>query len=176
MPTAYACLHNGGNTGFAAAQNQAIAASTGDWVLTLNPDVLLDAGFLRALVDAGRSDRRAGAVCGKLLRLRPDLTRSRTAARSIPPGCYFTPPLRHFDRGWNESDSRPVRSLEYVFGASAAAALYRREMIHDLSLDGEFFDPAFFAYREDADVAWRAQLQGWRCLYTPGARDGTFGP
>jgi len=43
-------------------------------------------------------------------------------------------------------------------------------MIEDVSLGGEFFDPDFFVYREDADVAWRAQLMGWRCLYTPHAR------
>jgi len=60
--------------------------------------------------------------------------------------------------------------VEYVFGATAAAALYRREMIDDISVQGEFFDPDFFVYREDADVAWRAQLMGWRCLYTPHAR------
>jgi GT2 family glycosyltransferase len=43
-------------------------------------------------------------------------------------------------------------------------------MIDDVSMDGEFFDPDFFVYREDADVAWRAQLLGWRCIYTPHAR------
>jgi GT2 family glycosyltransferase len=43
-------------------------------------------------------------------------------------------------------------------------------MIDDVTIDGEFFDPDFFVYREDADVAWRAQLMGWRCLYTPKAR------
>ena len=43
-------------------------------------------------------------------------------------------------------------------------------MIDDISLDGEFFDPDFFVYREDADVAWRAQLMGWQCLYAPYAR------
>ena len=40
-------------------------------------------------------------------------------------------------------------------------------MITDISLEGEFFDADFFAYREDADLAWRAQLYGWKCLYTP---------
>ena len=54
-----------------------------------------------------------------------------------------------------------------MFGATAAAALYRREMIEDISIGGEFFDNDFFVYREDADVAWRAQLMGWRCLYVP---------
>ena len=57
-----------------------------------------------------------------------------------------------------------------MFGATAAAALYRRTMIDDISLDGEFFDADFFVYREDADVAWRGQLMGWKCLYVPYAR------
>jgi GT2 family glycosyltransferase len=42
-------------------------------------------------------------------------------------------------------------------------------MIDDISVDGDLFDPDFFAYREDADLAWRAQLLGWRCIYTPAA-------
>ncbi len=42
-------------------------------------------------------------------------------------------------------------------------------MIDDISVKGEFFDSDFFVYREDADVAWRGQLMGWRCLYTPRA-------
>src|ERR1044071_5783653 len=40
----------------------------------------------------------------------------------------------------------------------------------NISLDGEFFDSDFFVYREDADVAWRAQLMGWNCIYAPLAR------
>jgi GT2 family glycosyltransferase len=36
-------------------------------------------------------------------------------------------------------------------------------------VEGEFFDEDFFAYREDADLAWRAQILGWRCLYIPAA-------
>jgi len=85
-------------------------------------------------------------------------------------GIYFTPMLRHLDRGSQEVDNGHFLSFEYVFGATAAAALYRRTMIEDISIQGEFFDPDFFVYREDADVAWRAQLMGWRCLYTPMAR------
>jgi GT2 family glycosyltransferase len=161
-------IHNSSNTGFAAGQNTAIQATTSGWVLTLNPDVVLDRGFVRALADAGSTDRRIGSVCGKLLRLRSDLSRFELPKLDST-GMFFTPPLRHFDRGWNDLDRGQYDRVEYVFGASAAAALYRRETIEDLSLDGDFFDPDFFAYREDADVAWRAQLQGWRSLYTPHA-------
>lgn len=161
-------IANPANTGFASAQNQAIAASTAQWVLTLNPDVLLDPSFAAALLEAAAADPRVGAVCGKLLRIRPDFTRFELA-KIDSTGMFFTPQLRHFDRGWNELDNGQFDRTEYVFGASAAAALYRRSMIDEISLDGEFFDNDFFAYREDADVAWRAQLMGWRCLYSPRA-------
>lgn len=162
-------VYNDQNIGFAAAQNQAIRQGTGQWVLTLNPDVLLLPNFIQALVDAGQFDPKIGTVCGKLLTI--------LATFDLPDqplvdstGIYFTPMMRHLDRGSQEVDNGHYLNYEYVFGATAAAALYRREMIDDIAIDDEFFDPDFFVYREDADVAWRAQLLGWRCIYTPHAR------
>ena len=52
-----------------------------------------------------------------------------------------------------------------MFGASAGAALYRRRMLEQL---GGFHEP-FFVFLEDADLAWRARMSGWRTLYVPGA-------
>jgi GT2 family glycosyltransferase len=156
------------NLGFAEAQNQAIGLSASEWVLTLNPDVLLRPGFVQALVEAGQADPEAGSVCGKLLSIGPGFV-PLDQSRIDSTGIYFTPAMRHFDRGWHLPDRRSYESTEYVFGASAAAALYRRRMIEDVAIDGEFFDPDFFVYREDADVAWRAMLLGWRSLYTPSA-------
>ena len=105
-------------------------------------------------------------MCGKLLTIRPsfDLPDKQLVDST---GIYFTPMLRHLDRGSQEVDNGHYLNFEYVFGATAAAALYRRQMIDDISIEDEFFDPDFFVYREDADVAWRAQLMGWRCIYTP---------
>jgi GT2 family glycosyltransferase len=162
-------IRNPSNIGFAAGQNMAIQASRGaDWVLTLNPDVLLEAGFIQRLVESGASDSSVGAVCGKLLSIAPGFE-PLPVPRIDSAGMYFTPNMRHFDRGWHEREQHRYDTAEYVFGASAAAALYRREAIDDISIEGHFFDPDFFVYREDADVAWRAQLMGWRCLYTPSA-------
>jgi GT2 family glycosyltransferase len=163
-----AVFRNSRNLGFAAAQNQAIDRTSGEWVLTLNPDVLLEPGFLDAVSDATQLDPRIGTVCGKLRSIRPDLSFPAEPTLDST-GLYFTPAQRHFDRGWHQPDDGRYVQPEYVFGACAAAALFRREMIRDISLDDGFFDPDFFSYREDADVAWRAQLLGWRCLYTPGA-------
>jgi GT2 family glycosyltransferase len=161
-------IRNSRNEGFAAGQNRAIASSSAPWILALNPDALLTPGFLAKMLEAAELDARAGAVCGKLLSIGPGF-----APLAEPlidsTGVYVTPAMRHFDRGWHERDEGRYQQPEYVFGASGAAALYRRTMIDDISVNGEFFDPDFFSYREDADVAWRAQLLGWRCIYTPAA-------
>ena len=97
-------VYNDQNIGFAAAQNQAIQMSNGEWVLTLNPDVLLLPNFIQALVDAGQFDSRIGSVCGKMLTI--------LATFDLPDkplvdstGIYFTPMLRHLDRGSQEVDN-----------------------------------------------------------------------
>ena len=159
---------NSENLGFSAGQNQAIRQAAGDWILALNPDVMLAPNFVSCLVQGGDIDPRIGTVCGKLLRATPSL--------EIPDkrlidsaGIYFTPSFRHFDRGSNLPDGEEYSQPAFVFGSTGAAALYRRQLIEDATIDGEFFDQDFFLYREDADVAWRAQLLGWRCLYLPEA-------
>jgi GT2 family glycosyltransferase len=159
---------NDANTGFCAAQNQAISISKGDWVLTLNPDTILEIEFIDRLTAAAEWDPSAGTICGKLISLRKDQGNP-DAVFLDSTGIYFTPAMRHFDRGWHEPDDGRYSHIEYVFGASAAAAMYSRKMIEAISSPDGFFDPDFFAYREDADVAWRAQLLGWRCIYTPHA-------
>ena len=158
--------YNQENIGFAAAQNQAIALSGGQWILTLNPDVLLMQTFVEELVLAANVDPKIGTVCGKLLSISANFDFPEKQLVDST-GIYFTPTLRHLDRGSQEPDQGHYLNAEYVFGATAAAALYRRDMIDDISIQGEFFDSDFFVYREDADVAWRAQLMAWRCLYTP---------
>ena len=143
-------IYNDTNRGFSGGQNQAISQARGDWMLSLNPDVLLSRGFLTKLVEAGESDARIGTVCGKLLRWGPggELTNIIDST-----GIYFLRNLRHLDRGNGQVDRGQYEAPEYVFGATGAAALYRRTMIDDITSGGEFFDEDFFAYREDADVA-----------------------
>ncbi|MCC6346252.1 MAG: glycosyltransferase family 2 protein, partial [Nitrospirales bacterium] len=54
---------------------------------------------------------------------------------------------------------------EYVFGACAGAALYRRSMLEEIG----FLDEDFFLIHEDTDLNLRAQLTGWRTVYVPSA-------
>jgi GT2 family glycosyltransferase len=162
----YRIIYNETNIGFAAGQNLGIRDSRGEWILSLNPDVMLSPSFLSGLIAAAEKLPRVGMVCGKLLRWDLKGTPARTNVVDSA-GMYFMRNLRHLDRGSEEVDHGQFDEPGYVFGATGAAALYRREMIEDISVAREFFDEDFFVYREDADVAWRAQLMGWQCLYTP---------
>ncbi len=159
---------NAHNRGFAAAQNQALHRAAAPWALTLNPDVTLAPDFLAALAPYRQQPSPLGTLCGKLFRAEADGS-PRHPATLDSTGIVFERTFRHLDRGSERVDTGGYDRVEAVFGASGAAACYRRDMIEDVSIDGEFFDEAFFAYREDADVAWRAQLLGWDCLYVPGA-------
>lgn len=150
------------NTGFAAAHNRLIACSRGAYYLALNPDVTMRPDFVARLVAALEAHPAAGAATGKLLRQDPPGAIDST-------GIVMTRSLRHLDRGAGEPDRGQYDQPEEVFGASGAAACYRRAMLEAVAVLGECFDEDFFAYREDADLAWRAQLLGWTCRYAPAA-------
>ncbi len=161
-------IYNDRNVGFAAGQNQAIRASRGEWVLCLNPDVVLRPDFVRQLVTAGEAHPEAGSLCGKLLRWDPAASEHKSSILDST-GIYFTRNMRHLDRGAEERDSGQYDRTQYVFGASGAAAMFRRNFIEAVSVEGQFFDEEFFSFREDGDLAWRSQVMGWKCLYTPAA-------
>ena len=150
------------NLGFSAAHNALIRASRGAYYVTLNPDVVLDPGFVDTLVAALEAAPRAGSATGKLRRSEPAGVLDST-------GIVMHRSQRHFDRGAGAVDRGQYDTPGPVFGVSGAAGFYRRAMLDDVAIAGEVFDEDFFAYREDADLAWRAQLLGWDAIYVPDA-------
>jgi GT2 family glycosyltransferase len=161
------------NVGYAAAHNQAIAATQADngseFVLTLNPDVALQPGFLRAMVDALRADPGAGMAAGCLLRVE-SLDGSPTALTIDGAGLYMRRSRRQGLRAEGLPVARAAGLPRAVFGPDGAAALYRRAMLDDVRIAGEVFDEDFFMHKEDIDLCWRAALRGWRGVYVPEAR------
>ncbi len=146
-------LQNTANEGFSRAVNQGVARASGEFVQLVNPDAFLEPEYVAKLVEALEGDE-FGAATGKLLRAEGPGVDSK--------GIRMTRTGRHFDI--EEGEEREV------FGVSGAAAMYKMAFIHDVTLsDGQFLDEDFFTYREDADVAWRGRLFGWRAVYVPEA-------
>lgn len=156
-PTRLELIQNQENTGFAPAHNQAIAATDTDYVLVLNPDLTLAPDYVSRLVTRMEANPQIGSATGKLL-----LKADHGLVDST--GLRMNRARRAFDRGAGEPANQWTQSGA-VFGVSGAAAMYSRRMINDISVDGEFFDADFFAYKEDVDVAWRARLFGWQGYY-----------
>ena len=155
------------NVGFAAAMNAGVDATSGRYVLALNPDCRLEPDFCAIL--AGRLDRspEVGSASGRIYRA--DGERLEPTGLLDSTGIYFTASGRHFDRGSQEAADGRYLAEEFVFGASGAAGFYRRAALESVKISTGFFDSDFFLYREDADLAWRLQKLGWKCLYVPGA-------
>ena len=149
------------NTGFSKAHNDLIRAFPAEYILVLNPDTRLRRDFLERLVSALDARPDAASATGKLLRM-DGITIDST-------GIVMLRSQRHLDRGAGEPDLGQYDQPEDVFGPSGAAGLYRFQALRDVAVDGEFFDENFFAYREDADLAWRLQLMGWKSIYVPQA-------
>ena len=161
---------NSTNSGYAAGHNLNLRARGFDYALLLNADVKLAPDYIRHLLAEMESRREVGMAGGKLLRMDPE--GRRTLHQGVPvldsTGIYFTPSQRHFDRGSGLPDRGQYDVPQFVFGVTGAAVLCRRSLVDDLEeRSGEFLDEDFFAYREDAELAWRAQIAGWKALYVP---------
>lgn len=155
-------LLNTVNLGYCGGANLGIRRTTGEYVLISNPDVILHPDFLTQLLNVVEQDHAIGIATGKLLRF------DRRTLDST--GQFLRRNLTPLERGYGEPDTGQYETPGYVFSACGAAAFYRRTMLTDIQLaDGEFFDEAYFAFYEDLDLGWRAQLRGWKAYYVPAA-------
>lgn len=151
------------NLGYAGGANLVIEKATDcDHVLLLNPDVVPGPEFLARLEDALAASGDIGAATGKLLQ-------PTDPPRIDSTGLVVRRDRRIQDRGRGQVDRGQYETAEEVFGGTGAALMLARVMLADVAVEGEWFDTGFFAYYEDADLAWRARLLGWRCVYVPGA-------
>jgi GT2 family glycosyltransferase len=149
------------NTGFCKAHNELARRFPSEYVLFLNPDTVLSPSFIEQLVGALEARPDAASASGKLLRMDGKTIDST--------GIIMLREQRHLDRGADQPDNGQFEQPEDIFGPSGAAAIYRRTALDAVAINGQYFDEDFFAYREDADLAWRCRLLGWTSIYVPAA-------
>ena len=145
----------GHNAGFAGGVVAGMARARGEWIAVVNNDAFLAPDCLTRLLAAAAPG--VGSIAPQItFEAHPDVVNS--AGLEIDALGVATD--RHAGRP--ACDGPP----EEVFGATGCVALYRRAMLD--AIGG--FDATFFAYQEDADVAWRARMAGWRAVCVPAAR------
>ena len=150
-------VKNTRNLGFAEGTNTGIRQAKGEYILTLNNDTQMDNRFLECLERMMKSDKSVGMCAPKMLF--PD-------GRINSAGICLSRSGAAWDRGMFEPDNGQYDSSQEVFGPCAGAALYRKSMLDEIGL----FDEDFFLYMEDVDLAFRARLAGWKCIYVPEAK------
>jgi GT2 family glycosyltransferase len=146
------------NRGFTGACNAGIQAAGGAFIALLNNDTEVDPGWAQAVADAFARCPQAGAVASKML-----LYHQRDTLHTAGDG--FTTDGRAFNRGVWQKDTGQYDEECFVFSACGGSSVYRREMLAEIG----HLDDDFFFLLEDVDLGWRAQLAGWRTLYTPHA-------
>ena len=152
------------NNGYAAGINCGVERlRDGVPVLVLNPDVLLDPGAVRVMLDR-LDDPGIGIVAPRMLDgegvLTPSLRREPSLPRSLGLGFTGAPALSE-----DITDPATYEHAQEVGWATGAVLLVRREC-HEI-LGG--WDESFFLYSEEADFSLRAKDAGWRTVYEPGA-------
>ena len=151
---------------YAAALNAGLRAVDGDAVLLLNADCFLAPDFLAA-ARPRLDEPGVGSVAPKLIRTSGPAPESRLD-RIDAVGIYMHRSRKNLLAGHD----RPLPAFERpaeVFGADGAAALYRRETLDDCAVAGAVFDEDLESLATDVDLAWRAAVLGWRCVYEPRA-------
>ncbi len=151
-------IENDENFGFSKAVNQGIKASNSKYVLLLNNDTDFNIDVFEKLIEVIDSDESIFSVASKMIQYhRPDLIDTAGDEYNIFGWAH--------KRGYNRSSKTRNRSKR-VFSACAGAALYRKSVFEEIG----YFDENFFAYMEDVDIGYRANIFGYKNIYCSDAR------
>jgi N-acetylglucosaminyl-diphospho-decaprenol L-rhamnosyltransferase len=169
LPSAVRLIRNKENLGFARAHNRGIAASSGDPVVIINPDTVVERDFFEHLQEFVTENPRVGIAGPRILDSEGDLQLS--ARREISALSGFLGRTSLLTRLFPKSSlvksqfpavtdqSRPT-SVDWVSGA---CMVVRRDTLQDIGP----LDERFFMYFEDADLCRRARGAGWLVYYLP---------
>ena len=146
------------NTGFCKAINTGIAVSSTEYVIFLNNDTVVEPGFVRALEQALDQDKKLFSASAKMISMHEK-------DKIDDAGDLYCA------LGWAYALGKGKPEINYqksypIFAACGGASIYRRSIFQQIGT----LDENHFAYLEDIDLGYRAQIHGYRSLFVPNAR------
>jgi len=155
-------IENRLNLGAAKARNQGIETSRGEWILSLDCDVVLNNDFFEHINHVLEDlPPEVGLVQPKILESEKETVYSA--------GIYVSFLRRFHDIGKGQRDRGQFDKNVYIFGACSAAALYSKDMLNGIKQGTSYFDERFFFLFEDVDLSWRSQKRNYKTVFCPGA-------
>lgn len=157
------------NYGFCAPCNDGALLATGEYLIFLNNDTEVTAGWLKALLQPALEDSEVVSCASKMLYYdRRDMVNTAGGKLTIIGGGFY--------RGYGDRDGPLYNQPGYTGFGCAAGVLVRKDFF--LSIGG--FDEDHFAACEEHDLGWKAWLYGYKVAYAPGAvmyhrESATFG-
>jgi GT2 family glycosyltransferase len=146
------------NLGFAVANNIGAQLAKGEWIVLLNADAYPEPDWLENLLKAAEQNPQYNFFSSRQIQYNSPHLLDGAGDEYHVSGLAWRRYYNHIQREYGHQQ-------EEVFGACAAAAMYRRDDF--LKVDG--FDEDYFSYFEDIDLSFRLRLAGGRCLYVPDA-------
>ena len=146
------------NTGFCGAVNAGIQKSQTNYVILLNNDTEVEADFVSELEKAIESHPQAFSCAAKMLQFD-----NRNLIDDA--GNFYNAFGWAYARGKGKAETSYNKERK-IFSSCAGAAIYRRDILNKIGL----FDEEHFAYLEDTDIGYRAQIAGYENWFVPTAR------
>ncbi len=146
------------NFGFSKAVNIGIKQAKGEYIAILNNDTEVDPRWLKNVITAFTQNRDAMVITSKIRSLHDKELLDNVGDIILLSG-------KVYKIGNNEKDIGQYDKQRYIFGANGCASVFRKEFFDKVG----YFDENFFAYLEDIDLSFRANLLGYKCLYIPDA-------
>lgn len=175
------CIKNSANLGFSRAHNKGIDLAMKFWqdknledrfIFVCNPDIILAEDCLEKILLAMCQDPGIGSAGPRLLRLENEAAEDsiNTIKTNIIDslGLEFFKSRKVIDKFSGMEYSGPLETQE-VFGVSGALVCFRAAALLAVKWGKEYFDEDFFAYKEDADIAWRLKNLNWKSIVVPSA-------
>lgn len=157
-------VRNTKNVEFATALNQGIRYASGEYIMMMNPDVILDNNYLENALKKMKHDKHISAIGGKIYQY--DFNQGAKTAYFDTVG-IFAYVGREILSARGARDEGQFEKTEEIFSIRNICAMYRKSALEDAKMFSEYFDENFFLYLEDVDMCWRLHLLGWKVMFYP---------
>ncbi len=152
------------NLGLPAAFNLGIDYSSGDFILLMNADVILEHDYIEKALQKMKHDKHIAALTGKIYKYNFNKSRKTPFFDTVG---IFAMVDREILSGKGAQDLGQFEDPCEIFSIRDVCGFYRRNALEDVRIKDEYFDENFFLYLEDVDLCWRLRLFGWKIFFLP---------